>query len=156
AASRPAVSLLLDVSPGYVSSSLLAGRAHRRPRCDGEFLGRDTRPTLYASSKDPSMNLSCRLASLALALSAATAGAQADLSTAKLVTLRNGLRVLLAPDSTATSVDVSMWCDAGTRTEPIGQSGITQVIERMRMRRPGPVRLRRELESRGGLVVSFT
>src|SRR5439155_21763407 len=34
---RPAALLLLDVSPGYVSSSRLAGRAHRRSRRDANF-----------------------------------------------------------------------------------------------------------------------
>src|SRR5690242_17080783 len=80
----------------------------------------------------------------------APARAQADLSTARLVTLKNGLRVLLAPDTSAAAVDVTMWSDAGTRTEAPGRSGITLLTERLLMRRAEPQRLRRELEAGGG------
>src|SRR5438105_2750103 len=86
----------------------------------------------------------------------ATAAAQADLSGARLSTLRNGLRVLLAPDTTAAAVDVTLWADAGTRTEPAGRSGITLLTERLLMRRPEPQRLLRELEAVGGVAGSFT
>ena len=92
---------------------------------------------------------------LALAMPA-PARAQADLSSARLVTLKNGLRVLLAPDTSAAAVDVTMWSDAGTRTEPAGRGGITLLTERLLMRRPEPQRLRRELEALGGSTASFT
>ncbi len=46
------------------------------------------------------------------------------------VTLPNGLTVLLAPDSLATAVDVAVWYPAGTRAEPPGKSGLTQLVER--------------------------
>jgi len=50
------------------------------------------------------------------------------------VTLRNGLRVLLAPDSAATAVDVAVWYPAGTRWEPAGMPGVSHLVSRLMFR----------------------
>lgn len=50
------------------------------------------------------------------------------------VTLANGLRVVLAPDSLASGVDVAVWYPAGTRIERAGQTGITHLVERLEFR----------------------
>ncbi|MCC6349357.1 MAG: insulinase family protein [Candidatus Eisenbacteria bacterium] len=49
-------------------------------------------------------------------------------------TLRNGLRVVLAPDSLATAVDVSVWYPAGTRWEPKGMAGVSSLVSRLMYR----------------------
>lgn len=51
-----------------------------------------------------------------------------------LTTLRNGLRVLLAPDSLATAVDVAVWYPAGTRWEPRGMAGVAPLVSRLMYR----------------------
>ena len=43
--------------------------------------------------------------------------------------LGNGLRVALAPDPAATTVDVSLWFPAGSRYERAGQSGLTHMFD---------------------------
>src|SRR5437867_10655267 len=48
--------------------------------------------------------------------------------------LKIGLRVLLAPDTLAASVDVAVWYRAGTRYEAAGMSGITHLMERWMFR----------------------
>ncbi len=50
------------------------------------------------------------------------------------VTLGNGLRVLLAPDTLAATVDVAVWYGAGARTEQPGSSGLTHLMERLMFR----------------------
>ena len=57
-----------------------------------------------------------------------SAFAQPDLSRVRVVTLENGLRVLLAPDSTARTVDVAVWYRAGTRYEKPGLSGLAHLF----------------------------
>lgn len=96
------------------------------------------------------------LAVLALALRVAPAAAQDPSATAKVVTLPNGLRVLLAPDPAATVLDVTIWFDAGSRTEPEGRRGITNVIQRLLSRTPEVDRQTLALESRGGTTRTFT
>lgn len=51
-----------------------------------------------------------------------------------LVTLRNGLRVLLAPDSAATAVDLAVWYPAGTRWETPATSGVSHLVSRLMFR----------------------
>lgn len=51
-----------------------------------------------------------------------------------LVTLKNGLRVVLAPDSTAMAVDVAVWYPAGTRAEAPGLAGAAHLVERLMFR----------------------
>ena len=42
--------------------------------------------------------------------------------------LPNGLHVVIAPDSTAATVDVSLWLPAGSGAEKPGRTGLTQVV----------------------------
>ncbi len=49
----------------------------------------------------------------------------------RLVPLRNGMQLLLAPDTMATTVDVSVWSRAGSAREPAGQVGISRLLERL-------------------------
>lgn len=50
------------------------------------------------------------------------------------VTLKNGLRVVLAPDSAAMAVDVAVWYPAGTRAERAGFAGASHLAERLMFR----------------------
>ncbi|MBI5169981.1 MAG: insulinase family protein [Candidatus Eisenbacteria bacterium] len=50
------------------------------------------------------------------------------------VTLKNGLRVVLAPDSAAMAVDVAVWYPAGTRAERAGLAGASHLAERLMFR----------------------
>lgn len=93
--------------------------------------------------------------SLALGL-AAPAHAQVDLARARLVTLTNGLRVLLVPDSMATALEVSSWFDAGTGNETPGHPGITRVIERLVSRGAAGSDRSRRVAAEGGLAGSLT
>ena len=68
---------------------------------------------------------------LMAAPAAATAAPAPDV---RVTTLGNGLSVLLAPDSTALTVDVSVWYRAGARQEPPGQSGIARLLGRLMFR----------------------
>jgi zinc protease len=74
--------------------------------------------------------------SLALALLgwAAVAAAQEAPPAVQSVKLKNGLRVLLVPDTLSPAVDVAVWYRAGTRFEPGGMSGITHLMERWMFR----------------------
>lgn len=42
--------------------------------------------------------------------------------------LGNGLHLVIAPDSSAATVDVSLWFPAGSRAEPAGRTGLTQLV----------------------------
>lgn len=76
-----------------------------------------------------------RPAALACAalFSLAACGAHAA-AAPSVVTLRNGLRVLLAPDSAATAVDLAVWYPAGTRWEPAGMAGVSHLVSRLMYR----------------------
>jgi len=50
------------------------------------------------------------------------------------VTLRNGLRVVLAPDSQATAVDAALWFPAGSRHEKPAQQGLAVLAARLAFR----------------------
>lgn len=50
------------------------------------------------------------------------------------VTLRNGLRVVLAPDAQATAVDVALWFPAGSRHEKASQQGLAVLAARLAFR----------------------
>lgn len=45
--------------------------------------------------------------------------------------LENGLKVILAPDPSATAVAVNVWYDAGSRREPPGRSGFAHLFEHL-------------------------
>jgi zinc protease len=53
---------------------------------------------------------------------------------AETVTLKNGLRLVLAPDPEARSVDVSVWYDAGSRQDPPGHTGVAHLFEHLMFR----------------------
>ncbi len=53
---------------------------------------------------------------------------------ARLVTLKNGLQLLLAPDSTSSAVDVSVWFHAGIAHERTGITGISHLFEHLMFR----------------------
>ena len=72
------------------------------------------------------------LASAVLVAGAVTLAPAAPAPT--VVTLRNGLRVVLAPDSAALAVDVGVWYPAGIRWEGRGQSGLSHLCTRLMFR----------------------
>ena len=59
------------------------------------------------------------------------AGALAALPPVETKTLKNGLRVVLAPDPDALAADVAVWYATGSRFEKPGRSGITHLFERL-------------------------
>jgi len=65
------------------------------------------------------------------------------------VTLANGLRVVLAPDSAAVSVDAALWFPSGTRHERATQSGLALLAARLGFRN-GEDRPLAPLEAVGG------
>jgi predicted Zn-dependent peptidase len=74
-------------------------------------------------------------------------------------TLKNGMRVLLAPDSLAARVDVAIWYDASARIERAGQTGITHLFEHLMF--DGTTRVpsgeyRRKIEAEGGTCGGMT
>jgi len=71
---------------------------------------------------------------LLLALGLATAATAAAAPAVETYTLKNGLRVVLAPDAQARAVDVAVWYATGPRFEPAGRSGLTHVFERLMFR----------------------
>lgn len=88
-----------------------------------------------------------------------SAETRADLPPARELTLRNGLRVVLAPDSQATAVDVGVWYAAGIRYERAGATGITHLFERLMFRgssRVAPGEHARRIQAEGGSVNTFT
>src|SRR5439155_19767112 len=70
---------------------------------------------------------------LTLLASAPSAGYASPLDATR-VTLKNGMRVVLAPDSLATAVDVAVWFPAGTRHEKSTQSGLALLAARLGFR----------------------
>lgn len=78
-----------------------------------------------------------RMGFVALACAALTCGATSTWAAAPdptVVTLKNGLRVLLAPDSTAFAAEVAVWYPAGTRWESAGLSGASHLSTRLMFR----------------------
>lgn len=49
----------------------------------------------------------------------------------ELITLKNGVQVLLCRDTLASAVDVAVWYDAGVRREPAGKSGLAALCQRL-------------------------
>jgi zinc protease len=71
-------------------------------------------------------------AGLLMAIPARTA--EAPLGTVETVALENGLRLILAPDPAAPSVDLAVWYDAGSRYDHRGKSGIAHLFEHLMFR----------------------
>src|SRR5207247_5471872 len=57
------------------------------------------------------------------------AGAQCDLSRAQMVRLKNGLQLLLVPDSTAVAVEVASWFAAPAAAGRAEPPGLARVLE---------------------------
>src|SRR5262245_62771792 len=77
----------------------------------------------------------------------------------RMETLKNGMRVLLAPDSLAGRVDVAIWYDASPRVERAGQTGISHLFEHLMF--DGTTRTpsgdyRRKIEAEGGTCGGMT
>lgn len=73
--------------------------------------------------------------------------------------LANGLTVLMAPDSQATTVDVAVWYPAGTRYERAGMVGITHLFDGLMFggsRHYPPGEHRRLLQGEGATINTFT
>ena len=70
----------------------------------------------------------------AMAPMAAVPAAHAAPLTATRVTLKNGMRVVLAPDSLATAVDVAVWFPSGARHEKPAQAGLALLAARLGFR----------------------
>jgi zinc protease len=89
-----------------------------------------------------------------------TGGALAAPPPIRIVTLDNGVRVVLAPDPDARTADVAVWYATGVRDEPKGRSGLTHLVERMALRggvgADDPGDIRRRLEAEGGLVNTYS
>lgn len=74
-------------------------------------------------------------------------------------TLDNGLQVVLASDPDAAAVDVAVWYDAGTRSEPAGRTGVAHLFEHLMFR--GSTRFAagehaRRIAAAGGTFGGFT
>jgi zinc protease len=94
-----------------------------------------------------------------LALAPAPVASASVLDDSRLLTLDNGMRVLLAPDSTAAAVDVAVWYDASPRTEAAGQGGIAHLFEHLMFEgttRVGAGEFRRRIEAEGGTAEAYT
>ncbi|HVQ26316.1 MAG TPA: insulinase family protein, partial [Planctomycetota bacterium] len=82
----------------------------------------------------PSRPWSLLVPVLALALAWSSSQAPAADLEATRVTLANGLRVILAPDSLAGTVDATLWYRSGTRHETTAQSGLALLAARITFR----------------------
>jgi zinc protease len=77
----------------------------------------------------------------------------------RLVTLKNGMQLLLAPDSTAVAVDVAVWYRAGTVHERAGLSGISRLFEHLMFagsERYGPQEHSRLVQAEGGSAGAYS
>jgi zinc protease len=77
----------------------------------------------------------------------------------RLVTLRNGMQLLLAPDSTAVAVDVAVWYRAGSVHERAGITGISRLFEHLMFAGSGnfgPQEHRRLVQAEGGSAGAYT
>ena len=84
-----------------------------------------------------------------LALALASVAAAAPGLDATRVTLGNGLRVVLAPDSLAGTVDATLWYRCGTRSESTAQAGLALLAGRLSFRNGANDPLN-SLEAEGG------
>ena len=90
---------------------------------------------------------------------APAAPAVAPVADVRLVTLKNGLRLLLAPDPAAVAVDVAVWYRAGTVHERAGISGISHLFEHLMFagsEHYGPQEHNRLVQAEGGSAGAYT
>lgn len=90
---------------------------------------------------------------------AVATGALAALAPLEITTLKNGLRVVLAPDPGAQAADVAVWYATGSRFEKPGRSGITHLFERLMFHgteAAGADDYRRLLQSEGATLNTLT
>ena len=87
------------------------------------------------------------------------APAVAPAADVRLVKLRNGMQLLLAPDPTAPAVDVAVWFQAGTVHERAGLSGISHFFEHLMSggsEHYGPQEHNRLVQAEGGSAGAYT
>jgi len=75
------------------------------------------------------------------------------------LTLKNGARVLLAPDARASAVSVGLWVESGVRYERPGMIGLSHLVEHLSARGADPggdAEVRRRIGALGGSSASFT
>ena len=74
-------------------------------------------------------------------------------------TLPNGLKVLLLENHKAPVVTSQIWYNVGSRDEPLGQSGLTHLVEHLMFRgteKVGPKMFSRVIQKNGGQDNAFT
>jgi zinc protease len=74
-------------------------------------------------------------------------------------TLPNGLKVLLLENRKAPVVTCQIWYNVGSRDEPLGQSGLTHLVEHLMFRgteKVGPKMFSRIIQKNGGQDNAFT
>jgi zinc protease len=77
----------------------------------------------------------------------------------RVVTLKNGLRLLLAPDTSARAVDVAVWYRAGSVHERPGITGISHLFEHLMFagsEHYGPREHNRLIQAEGGTANAYT
>jgi predicted Zn-dependent peptidase len=94
-----------------------------------------------------------------LGFAGAPAARSSVLTDVRLVTLDNGMRVLMAPDSLAASVDLGLWYDASPRLDPPGLEGMAHLFEHLMFdgtTRVAAGEFRRRIEATGGSADAYT
>src|SRR5436309_15344527 len=71
---------------------------------------------------------------LAVMLACATEARALEVLRTETVTLKNGLRLVLAPDPKAHSVDLTVWYDAGSRYDAPTRTGVAHLFEHLMFR----------------------
>ena len=101
--------------------------------------------------------MKCLVVTSMLLIAGATSAAAA-LPAVETSTLKNGLRVVLAPDPDARAADVALWFDTGSRVEPAGRSGVTHLFERLLFRAADSQAgdYRRRIQAEGGTANTYT
>src|SRR5512147_2875381 len=91
-------------------------------------------PAPFAAAGEPRRTRVRRACAWALLLVACAGVTHAATFASTRVTLDNGMRVVLAPDSLATALDASLWFAAGTRHEKPAQAGLALLAARLAFR----------------------
>jgi zinc protease len=90
---------------------------------------------------------------------APAAPAVAPVADVRSVTLKNGMRLLLAPDTAASAVDVAVWYRTGTVHERAGKTGISHLFEHLLFAGSegyGPQEHNRLVQAEGGVANAYT